>query len=133
MKDIKKITEDILQSLNQKDNPISILLEEYLRKSIKEIVTEKLIEFQNQLCEEGILDGSEFGWEDKADEFLRENPIIKTLEERWFKELSLQGILILIIIEQYSLKDLHYSQLPTVGGSFNKNNYKKVIKQLKNY
>lgn len=75
MKDIKKITEDILQSLNQQDNPISILLEEYLRLNIKGIVTEKLIEFQNQLCEEGILDGSEFGWEDKADEFLRENPI----------------------------------------------------------
>jgi hypothetical protein len=75
MKTVKNITEDILQSLNQKDNPIGILLEEYLRSSIKKIVQEHLINFQNQLCEEGILDGSEFGWEDKADEYLRENNI----------------------------------------------------------
>ena len=75
MKTVKNITEDILQSLGQKDNPIGILLEEYLRLNIKGIVTEHLINFQNQLCEEGILDGSEFGWEDKADEYLRENNI----------------------------------------------------------
>jgi len=75
MKTVKEITGDILQSLGQQDNPIGILLEEYLRSSIKKIVYEKLVEFQNQLCEEGILDGSEFGWEDKADEFLKENKI----------------------------------------------------------
>jgi hypothetical protein len=75
MKTVKNITEDILQSLKQQDNPVGILLEEYLRSSIKKIVQEHLINFQNQLCEEGILDGSEFGWEDKADEYLRENNI----------------------------------------------------------
>jgi len=75
MKTVKNITEDILQSLKQQDNPIGILLEEYLRSSIKDIVQEHLINFQNQLCEEGILDGTEFGWEDKADEYLRENKI----------------------------------------------------------
>jgi hypothetical protein len=69
------------------------------------------------------------------EEFLNETSIIKHLQQKWFKELSLVGILILIIIEQYSLEDLYNLQKSTLGGRRfinNKNNYKK-IKQLKNY
>jgi hypothetical protein len=72
-------------------------------------------------------------------EFFNENSIIKMLQERWFSNLSLKGLLILIIIYQYTFVGLYYAQLLISGGFFNKNknknknNYKKVIKQLKNY
>jgi hypothetical protein len=75
MKDIKDITQDILQSLNQKDNPVGILLEGYLQKVITDIVRDKIIDFQSFLYDEDLITGHDWGYEDKANEFLSGNEI----------------------------------------------------------
>ena len=75
MKDIKDITQDILQSLNQKDNPVGILLEGYLQKVITDIVRDKIIDFQLFLNAEHLITGHDWCYEDKANEFLSGNEI----------------------------------------------------------
>ena len=75
MKTVTDIKNDILQSLGQQDNPIGILLEEYLRKVITDITRDKLIDFQIELNDEDLITGHDWGFEDKANEFLLGNEI----------------------------------------------------------
>lgn len=75
MKTITEIKNDILQSLGQQDNPIGILLEEYLKKVITDITKDKLINLMSYLYDENMITGHDFSWEDKANEFLSGNEI----------------------------------------------------------
>ena len=75
MKTVTEIKNDILTSLGQSDNPVGILLEEYLKSVITDIVRNKLVNFQSFLCDEDLITGHEFAWEDKANEFLLGNEI----------------------------------------------------------
>ncbi len=75
MKTVTDIKNDILTSLGQSDNPVGILLEEYLRSVITDIVRNKLVNFQSFLCDEDLITGHDWGWEDKANEFLSEDKI----------------------------------------------------------
>ena len=70
MKTVTEIKNDILQSLGQPDNPIGILLEEYLKKVITDITINKLINFQIELCDEELINDYDWSFEDKANEFL---------------------------------------------------------------
>ena len=75
MKTVTDIKNDILQSLGQQDNPIGILLEEYLRKVITDITRDKLISFQIELSDEELITDYDWSFEDKANEFLLGNKI----------------------------------------------------------
>ena len=75
MKTVTDIKNDILQSLGQQDNPIGILLEEYLRKVITDITRDKLISFQIELSDEELITDYDWSFEDKANEFLLGNEI----------------------------------------------------------
>ena len=75
MKSVVDIKNDILQSLGQQDNPIGILLEEYLRKVITDITRDKLIDFQTELSDDGSISDCDWVFEDKANEFLLGNEI----------------------------------------------------------
>ena len=75
MKTVTDIKNDILQSLGQQDNPIGILLEEYLRKVITDITRDKLIDFQIELSDEELITDYDWSFEDKANEFLLGNKI----------------------------------------------------------
>ena len=75
MKTVTEIKNDILQSLGQQDNPIGILLEEYLRKVITDITRDKLISFQIELSDEELITDYDWSFEDKANEFLLGNKI----------------------------------------------------------
>ena len=75
MKTVTDIKNDILQSLGQQDNPIGILLEEYLRKVITDITRDKLIGFQIELSDEELITDYDWSFEDKANEFLLGNKI----------------------------------------------------------
>jgi hypothetical protein len=75
MKTVTDIKNDILQSLGQQDNPVGILLEEYLKKVITDIVRDKLIDFQIYLNDEGLITGHDWTFEDKANEYLGADPI----------------------------------------------------------
>lgn len=75
MKSIVDIKNDILQSLGQQNNPIGILLEEYLKKVITDITRDKLIDFQTELSDEGLISDCDWVFEDKANEFLLGNEI----------------------------------------------------------
>ena len=75
MKTITDIKNDILQSLGQQDNPIGILLEEYLKKVITDITRDKLISFQIELSDEELITDYDWSFEDKANEFLLGNKI----------------------------------------------------------
>ena len=75
MKTVTDIKNDILQSLGQQDNPVGILLEEYLKKVITDIVRDKLISFQIELSDEELITDYDWSFEDKANEFLLGNKI----------------------------------------------------------
>ena len=75
MKTVTDIKNDILQSLGQQDNPVGILLEEYLRKVITDITRDKLISFQIELSDEELITDYDWSFEDKANEFLLGNKI----------------------------------------------------------
>ena len=75
MKTVTEIKNDILQSLGQQNNPIGILLEEYLKKVITDITIDKLISFQIELCDEELINDYDWSFEDKANEFLLGNKI----------------------------------------------------------
>jgi hypothetical protein len=75
MKTVTDIKNDILQSLGQQDNPIGILLEEYLKKVITDITRDKLIGFQIELSDEELITDYDWSFEDKANEFLLGNEI----------------------------------------------------------
>ena len=75
MKTVTEIKNDILTSLGQSDNPVGILLEEYLKSVITDIVRDKLIDFQSFLCDEDLITGHDWEWEDKANEFLSDNKV----------------------------------------------------------
>lgn len=75
MKTVTEIKNDILQSLGQQDNPVGILLEEYLRKVITDITRDKLIGFQIELSDEELITDYDWSFEDKANEFLLGNKI----------------------------------------------------------
>lgn len=75
MKSIVDIKNDILQSLGQQNNPIGILLEEYLKKVITDITRDKLIDFQTELSDEGLISDCDWVFEDKANVFLLGNEI----------------------------------------------------------
>ena len=75
MKSVVDIKNDILQSLGQQDNPIGILLEEYLRKVITDITRDKLIDFLVELNEEELIPDCDWSFEDKANVFLLGNEI----------------------------------------------------------
>ena len=75
MKTVTEIKNDILQSLGQQDNPIGILLEEYLKKVITDITRDKLISFQIELSDEELITDYDWSFEDKANEFLLGNKI----------------------------------------------------------
>ncbi len=75
MKTVTEIKNDILQSLGQQNNPVGILLEEYLKKVITDITINKLINFQIELCDEELINDYDWSFEDKANEFLLGNKI----------------------------------------------------------
>ena len=75
MKTVKEITEDILKSLGQENNPIGILLEGYLHKVITDIAKDKMIEVQIHLNEEAYISDCDFAYEDMAAEVLSYNPV----------------------------------------------------------
>jgi hypothetical protein len=75
MKTVTDIKNDILQSLGQQDNPVGILLEEYLKKVITDITRDKLIGFQIELSDEELITDYDWSFEDKANEFLSGNKI----------------------------------------------------------
>ena len=75
MKTVTEIKNDILQSLGQQNNPIGILLEEYLKKVITDITIDKLISFQIELSDEELINDYDWSFEDKANEFLLGNKI----------------------------------------------------------
>jgi hypothetical protein len=75
MKTVTDIKNDILQSLGQQDNPVGILLEEYLKKVITDITRDKLISFQIELSDEELITDYDWSFEDKANEFLLGNKI----------------------------------------------------------
>lgn len=75
MKTVTDIKNDILQSLGQQDNPVGILLEEYLKKVITDITRDKLIGFQIELSDEELITDYDWSFEDKANEFLLGNEI----------------------------------------------------------
>jgi hypothetical protein len=75
MKTVTDIKSDILASLGQQDNPVGILLEEYLKKVITDIVRDKLISFQIELSDEELITDYDWSFEDKANEFLLGNEI----------------------------------------------------------
>ena len=75
MKTVEEIKSDILVSLGQQDNPVGILLEEYLKKVITDIVRDKLISFQIELSDEELITDYDWSFEDKANEFLLGNEI----------------------------------------------------------
>ena len=75
MKTVTDIKSDILVSLGQQDNPVGILLEEYLKKVITDIVRDKLISFQIELSDEELITDYDWSFEDKANEFLLGNKI----------------------------------------------------------
>ena len=75
MKTVEEIKSDILVSLGQQDNPVGILLEEYLKKVITDITRDKLISFQIELSDEELITDYDWSFEDKANEFLLGNKI----------------------------------------------------------
>jgi hypothetical protein len=75
MKTVEEIKSDILVSLGQQDNPVGILLEEYLKKVITDITRDKLILFQIELSDEELITDYDWSFEDKANEFLLGNKI----------------------------------------------------------
>ena len=75
MKTVTDIKSDILASLGQQDNPVGILLEEYLKKVITDITRDKLISFQIELSDEELITDYDWSFEDKANEFLLGNKI----------------------------------------------------------
>jgi len=75
MKTVTDIKNDILQSLGQQDNPIGILLEEYLKKVITDIVRDKLIDFQLELSNKELITDHDWCFVDEANEFLLGNKI----------------------------------------------------------
>ena len=75
MKTTKEITNEILQSLNQQDNPVNILLESYLKSVITDIVREQLIRFQTHLSDKELITDYDWGFEDEANDYLLDDPI----------------------------------------------------------
>lgn len=75
MKTVAEIKSDILGSLGQQNNPIGILLDEYLRKVVTDIVRDKLIDFQNYLYDEELIANHDWNFEDKANEYLGTDPV----------------------------------------------------------
>ena len=75
MRTVKEITEDILKSLGQENNPISVLLEGYLHKVITDIVKDKMIDLQIHLADEAYISDCDFAYEDMAAEVLSSNPV----------------------------------------------------------
>jgi hypothetical protein len=75
MKTVKDIKNDILKSLGQPDNPVGILLEEYLKSVITDIVRNKLIDFQLDLSNKELITDHDWGFEGEANDFLSDNPI----------------------------------------------------------
>lgn len=75
MKTVKEITEDILKSLGQENNPIGILLEGYLHKVITDIVKDKMVDLCIHLNEEAYISDDDFAYEDMAAEVLSSNPV----------------------------------------------------------
>ena len=74
MKTVAEIKSDILGSLGQQNNPVGILLDEYLRKVVTDIVRDKLIDFQTYLSDENLITDYDWGFEDKANEYLGTDP-----------------------------------------------------------
>lgn len=75
MKTIEEIKSDILASLGQQDNPVGILLENYLNKVITDIVKDKLVDFQIYLSDRNLITNYDWGFEDKANEYLGVDPV----------------------------------------------------------
>jgi hypothetical protein len=75
MKTVTEIKNDILTSLGQSDNPVGILLEEYLKSVITDIVRDKLIDFQSFLCEADLITDHDWCFVDEANEFLSDNKV----------------------------------------------------------
>lgn len=75
MKTVTDIKNDTLTSLGQQDNPVGILLEEYLRSTITDIVRNKLVNSQSWPVIKSSSHKNDWGWEDKANEFLLGNEI----------------------------------------------------------
>jgi hypothetical protein len=75
MKTVAEIKSDILGSMGQQNNPVGILLDEYLKKMITDIVRDKLIDFQCYLNDEGLITGHDWTFEDKANEYLGTDPV----------------------------------------------------------
>ena len=75
MKTVTDIKNDILQSLGQQDNPVGILLEEYLKKVITDVVRDQLIKFQIDLCDKELITDYDWSFEDEANDYLLNDPI----------------------------------------------------------
>ena len=75
MKTVAEIKSDILGSMGQQNNPVGILLDEYLKKMITDIVRDKLIDFQCYLNDEGLITNEDWTFEDKANEYLGTDPV----------------------------------------------------------
>ena len=75
MKTVTDIKNDILKSLGQPDNPVGILLEEYLKSVITDIIRDQLIRFQIGLSDQKLITDYDWGFEDEANDFLSDNPI----------------------------------------------------------
>jgi hypothetical protein len=75
MKTVEEIKSDILVSLGQSCNPIGVLLDEYLRKVVTDIVRDKLIDFQCYLNDEGLITSHDWTFDDKANEYLGTDPV----------------------------------------------------------
>ena len=75
MKTVAEIKSDILGSLGQQNNPVGILLDEYLRKVVTDIVRDKLIDFQTYLYDEELIANHDWNFEDKANEYLGGNSV----------------------------------------------------------
>jgi hypothetical protein len=75
MKTVEEIKSDILVSLGQQDNPVGILLDEYLKKVITDIVRDKLIDFQIYLSDKDMISDCDWAFEDEANEYLGVDPI----------------------------------------------------------
>ncbi len=75
MKTVTDIKNDILKSLGQPDNPVGILLEEYLKSVITDIIRDQLIRFQIELSDKELITDYDWGFEDEANDFLSDNPI----------------------------------------------------------
>ena len=75
MKPVEEIKSDILVSLGQQDNPVGILLGEYLRKVVTDIVRDQLIKFQIDLNDKELITDYDWSFEDEANDYLLNDPI----------------------------------------------------------